>query len=126
MPECLHVRVAREGDDHPLDVVVPDDLGQIGGLAEDRQVAEVLVALARVLVDEADHVDAVLGVVEQLPRDPLPDVARPDDQRVLRVGVGAAGRSPRAATRATTTSGIASARKVRIFESGIAVRPGKR
>ena len=48
--------------------------------AEDRQVAEALAALARMVVDEADHVDAVLGVLQQLARDPLADVAGADDR----------------------------------------------
>ena len=41
--------------------------------------------VARVRVDEADEVDAVLGVLQELPRRELPDVAGADDDRVLEV-----------------------------------------
>ena len=37
-------------------------------------------------VDEADEVDPVLGVLEELARDELADVAGADDDRVLEVG----------------------------------------
>ncbi len=71
-----------------------DELRQLLGRAEHGQVAEALLALARVLVDEADHVDPVLGVLQQLARDLLPDVAGADDERVLDVGVRTAAERP--------------------------------
>ena len=42
-------------------------------------------ALLRPRVDEADEVEAVLGVAQELARDALADVARADDDRVLQV-----------------------------------------
>ena len=78
--ERLARRVARERDDDPLDVEAPTIVGQLLGLAEQRQVLELRPALPRARVDEADEVDAVLGVLQELAGDELPDVARADDR----------------------------------------------
>ena len=63
-----------------------DELGSSLGRAEQRQVGQVVAALLRARVDEADEVDAVLGVLQQLARDELADLAGADDDRVLEVG----------------------------------------
>ena len=78
----------RERDDHALDVERFDDRGQLRDRAQHGELAETLAALARTVVDEADHVDAELGMLQQLARDPLADVAGADDDRVLDVRVG--------------------------------------
>ena len=44
--------------------------------------------MPRLGVDEAEHVEAVLGVLGELAGDKLTDVARPDDDRVLEIDVG--------------------------------------
>ena len=55
--------------------------GRSAGIAQDGQVSEVVRALARVLVDEADDVHAVLGMLEQLrarpcwPTSPAPTIS---------------------------------------------------
>ena len=56
--------------------------GSSAGVAEHREPL-VVAALLRVVVDEADRVDPVLGVLEQLPADELPDRAGADDDAVL-------------------------------------------
>ena len=58
-------------------------------------VREVVTPRARMVVDEADDVDAVLGMLAQLARDELTDVARADDDRVLDVHDAAPGGGPR-------------------------------
>ena len=74
-----------ERDDHALDVEHRDDLGQAVGRPDEREVLELGPARPRVRVDEADEVDAVLRVLEELPRRELADVAGADDDRVLEV-----------------------------------------
>ena len=95
------VRVARERDDHPLDVEQLDVQRDVPHAADDREVADVRPPLGRVVVDEADDVEAVLGMLEELLRDQLADAARSDDQRVLDVGRRSSHERPRddAATR---------------------------
>ena len=90
--ECERVLVALAGerDDDTLDVERARDLGQVVGLADDRQVAEVAARLLRAPIDEPDEVDAVLRVLEDLARDQLADVAGSDDHGVLLVRLGAA------------------------------------
>ncbi len=78
------VRVG-EGDDHALDVEHRDDLGETLGRPEERQVLELGPARTRMCVDEADEVDAVLRVLQELPCGELADVAGADDDRVLEV-----------------------------------------
>ena len=60
---------------------------------------EILAPLLRRVVDEAEQIDPVLGMLEQLPRDQLTDVAGSDDDRVLEIAhmtsaVRARGRAP--------------------------------
>ncbi len=64
-----------------------DELRQLAHLAEHGELVEVVAALAWVLVDEADEVDAVLRMLQQLVRDALPDVPGADDDGVLDVRV---------------------------------------
>src|SRR5262249_38693283 len=63
----------------------PDKLRQILGRTEDRQMLELRTLLARLVVDKPNEVQSVLGVLKQLLRDPLPDLAGADDDRVLDV-----------------------------------------
>ena len=88
--EQLVVRVLGEGDDDALDAVAPDDVRQARRRAEQRQAADLRRPLARHGVDEADQVDAVLAVLEELARDHLADASRSDDDGVLEVGRSAA------------------------------------
>ena len=78
--ERLGVRRLREGDDHALDVELGRRSPAVPIGAQDGQVAEAVAPLARVLVDEADEVDAVLGVLQQLARHLLADVPGADDR----------------------------------------------
>ena len=86
----LVVRRVGERDDHALDVEQRDDVAQAVGRPDERQVLELGTARPRMRVDEADEIDAVLGVLEELPRSQLSDVARADDDRVLEVERAAA------------------------------------
>ena len=81
--EALLVRIAEERHHDSLDVVLTDDRRQLGGCSEHADPAEVAPQLLRIGIDEADDVDAVLLVLEKLPRDQLADVARADDDGVL-------------------------------------------
>ena len=61
------------------------------GDAEQRQLLEAAARLPGLRVDESGDVDAVLGMLEKLPRNGLTDVAGPDDERVLHIDRVAAG-----------------------------------
>ena len=74
-----------ERDDHALDVEQRDDLVKRSGCAEQREVLELGPAVARMRVDEADEVDAVLGVLQELARGELADVTGAEDDRVLEI-----------------------------------------
>ena len=80
------VRLAREGDDHPLDFALADNLRQLVERAQELDVAEVCAQPPRLLVDQAEQAKPVLTVLTDLARDELADLARPDDDRVLDVG----------------------------------------
>ena len=77
--------VVRERDDDAFDVEQSDDRRQAFSAAEQREVLEIVPAFLRAVVDEADEVNAVFRVREELPRDELADVARSDDDSVLEV-----------------------------------------
>ena len=83
--EQLVVARVGERDDHALDVEQRDDLRQAVGRSDERQVLELGPSRPRVRVDEADEVDAVLRVLEELPSRELADVAGAEDDRVLKV-----------------------------------------
>ena len=78
--------VIRKGDDHPLDVELAQDLRELGRRAEQRQPLQARHRLLRPVVDEADEVDAVLGVLQDLARDELAHLAGADNDRVLHIG----------------------------------------
>ena len=59
-------------------------------------------------VDEADEIEPVLRVLEELAGDELADIARTDDQRVLEVRDALAGSVDRANARPMVTRAIAS------------------
>ena len=80
------VRLAREGDDHPLDLAVADKLRQLVERAEYPDVAEVCTQPQRLLVDQAEQAKPIFTVLTDLARDQLPDLAGADDDRVLDVG----------------------------------------
>ena len=82
---CLVV-LTREREDHSLDVQKRDEIEQVAGIAEEREVLEARLALLGIGIDEADEVDAVLGMFQELPGDGLADVAGAHDDRVLQVG----------------------------------------
>ena len=81
----LLVAVVREGDHDPLHVEQVHDRREPLGRTEQRDVFESGIRLLRLSVDEADEVDAVLGMLLELPRDLLADVTCADDDRVLDV-----------------------------------------
>ncbi len=62
-----------------------DDLGEAIRRPDEREVLELGPPRPRVRVDEADEVDAVLRVLQELARRELADVAGADDDRVLEV-----------------------------------------
>ena len=104
-------RLPRESDDDTVDVECAHDLGQRVARPEKRNVLELGPASRRVVIDEADDVDAVLRVLEQLPGDHLADLAGADDHRVLQVEDTLPAEAARAAVRAANTLGIASDQK---------------
>ncbi len=110
-PELLLVVRVGERDDHALDVEHRDDLGQPIGRPDEGEVLELGPARPRVRVDEADEVDAVLRVLEELPRRELADVAGADDDRVLEVERTAPRDRAREARGPTSRSTIASSQK---------------
>ena len=63
-----------------VDVELGDEVRQFLGSSEHRSDRRDVVVLARVRVDEADDVDAVLRMLEQLARDELADLAGADDR----------------------------------------------
>ena len=95
----LLLRLVQERDHDTLDGVRPDELGKLRRRPEQDQVTEVVAPLARRVVDEPDQVDAVLGMLQVLVRDQLPDIAGADDDRVLDV------LGPASADRAGATTG---------------------
>ena len=73
--EHLLVRVVREGDDHALDIEDLHHLRELPETAEQGDVREARVAVLGLVVDEADEVEPVLGMLAQLLGDELADVA---------------------------------------------------
>ena len=104
-----------EGDDDAVDIESGDDLRQLRRPAEDVEVRKPVDPLPRVLVHEADDVDPVLGMLQELPGDALSDVAGADDERVQDVGVAFAGTGRARYARATGTRAIASTQKSASF-----------
>ena len=84
--ERLLVRVAREARSRRSTSSRRTIGGSCSGAPRSVELVEVGAPLLRLAVDEADEVDPVLGVLEQLARDDLADVAGADDDRVLQVG----------------------------------------
>ena len=58
------MRVLREGDHDAFDIEEPDETRQAIGRPKQRQVLEILAPLFRRVVDEAEQVDPVLGMLE--------------------------------------------------------------
>ena len=83
--EQLVVACVGEGDDHALDVEQRDDVREPLGRPDHGEVVELRPSVARVRVHEADEIDAVLGVLQELPGRELPDVAGAEDDRVLEI-----------------------------------------
>ena len=90
------IRVGKR-DDHALDVEHRDDLGEPIGRPDEGKVLELGPTWPRARVDEADEVDAVLRVLEELSRRELADIAGTDDDRVLKVERTASRKRPREA-----------------------------
>jgi hypothetical protein len=93
-PQHPVVVVLGERDDDPLDVSGLDDLGDVLRLSDELSGSEIAPHLSRIRVDEPDQVDAVLGMLKQLPADQLPDLTCSDDQSVLDVRRMAPGERP--------------------------------
>ena len=62
-----------------------DDRRQVIRRAEQRQAGQIVVPHLRLGVDEADEIQTVFGMAQQLAGDALPDVAGAEDERVLLV-----------------------------------------
>ena len=74
-------RIVGEREDDPIDVEFGDEVAQVLGSAEDGGIAETVVVPSRgSRIDEAEDVDAVLRVLEELARDELADLAGADDR----------------------------------------------
>ena len=84
------------------------------GLAEEGEMPDVLPPHFRICIDEADQVDAVFGMLEQLAGDQLPDVSSANDDRVLEVR-DVPPLIARAPTRSIDTNAIASAQNTTSF-----------
>jgi hypothetical protein len=108
--------VARERDDHALDVELLDQAGHIVERPENRNVGDVIARLLRCRVDEADDVDPELRVLEELGGDELADLPRAHEQRVLDVGRLPATECAGAGPRASVTNTIASPQNMRNFD----------
>ena len=80
-PQQHLVRRLREGDDHLLDVVVDDYLVEVPAGAEHGHGDCAVERIHRLLVQEADRLEAELGIREQPLRDEAADTAGADDQR---------------------------------------------
>ena len=83
--ERLLMTVAGKRDDDPIDLVAIDNGLDLVGLPNHLGALQVPAHLFRCGVDEADHVDPVLGMLVQLAPNQLTDVTRADDHRVLNV-----------------------------------------
>ena len=92
--ECVERRLVGElgkGEHDAVDVELAHDLRQLVDRSEHVLVSVCQHACARAVpvcrssVDEADHVDPVLGMLEELARDQLTDPAGADDHRVVDV-----------------------------------------
>src|SRR5204863_1324408 len=77
--------VVREGDHDSVDVLRPVDLDEVVDTSEHGDSTDVAPQVLRLRVGEADEIDAVLGMLEDLAGDQLPDVAGADDHGVLDV-----------------------------------------
>jgi hypothetical protein len=81
--------LVREGDDHAGDLVPVDDLVELVCSTENGERSEVFAAFFGVVVDEADDLESVFGMSEELLRDQLADVACAQDDRLLAIGAPA-------------------------------------
>ena len=99
------------GDDDPVDLALVDEAGEVGDPAE-------AVLARRPVVDEADEVEAVLGVRVDLAPDELADRPRADDHRAPRAHDG--GQQP-----ASARSRAARARRRRAKARNIAASSGE-
>ena len=84
--EHLLVAVPRESHDHTIDLVAPDDLADLVRRSEDAHIPQIAARLPWAGIDEADQVDPVFRMLEQLATDELANLTRADDERVLDVG----------------------------------------
>ena len=75
------MRRRREGEDHVLDVVLLEDALQVPARAEHGQRGRAALDLERVVVEEADRLQAELGAVHEAARHQVADLAGADDQR---------------------------------------------
>jgi hypothetical protein len=76
-------RGGRDRDKHLVGPVVPEDVGELGGRAEDAYAVDAEVFLAPVIVDEADGRVAERARLQHLADDELPRVSGADDDHLL-------------------------------------------
>jgi len=91
--EHLLVPVSGERNYHAVDAVSTDDLADVFRGPKDRQITEITPSLLGRVVDEADQIDPIFRMLQELPANELTDVSGPHDQRVLHVR-GLAARQP--------------------------------
>ena len=78
--EHLLVAVPRESHDHTIDLVAPDDLADLVRRSEDAHIPQIAARLPWAGIDEADQVDPVLRMLDQLATDELANLTRADDR----------------------------------------------
>src|SRR5581483_3437589 len=80
------VGLAGERDDDAVDLRLPEGLDEVARGSEDGHVLELGSDRTRLSVEEAHDAQTPLGMLDELPRDELADLARADDERPLGVG----------------------------------------
>jgi hypothetical protein len=80
------VRDASDGDDHFVDAVGAQHLGEIANRAEHRHILDVHAPLRRLVIEKADGEQREPRVAARLADDIRPDFAGPDDQHPLDLG----------------------------------------
>ncbi len=111
------VGVERQRQDHLVDAVLGDHPGDLVQVAQHRDVEVAAVALGRVVVEKADHLEAELAVVEDLAGDLAAQIAGADHR--MRIRFWPLSREARSRLRMVARAAITSSR------SSAANRPRK-
>ena len=116
--ERLLVDSVREGDDHPLDVEQRDELRELVG-PPSSATCSTSASRLRLLVDEADQVDAVLRVLQDLAREHWPTSPAPTMTHVLDVREAAPAHVRGRPSGPMVTKTIANAHRHRLRQVGV-------